>query len=500
MDKEIELAKSRKESKMRSDRKRKEKQKQKNNGLYRTIAIIYSILAVAFMVMLLWLNVLPAKILYPVVGLLFLITMFIVPVMYSKRGKRRKKGATVFALILIVLFGIGTYYINETLGFFNNITDVAKAKEDFYVVVKADSKYEEVSQLAGKTIATSSTTDKAYAEARNKLKKEINAQYEYIDNSSDMIQDLIQNKYSAAFISAASYETMKEGNSSIATETRVIHTISVTKESRRTTKHVDVTEESFNVLVSGLDTTGDIGTVSRSDVNMLITVNPVSHEVLLTSIPRDYYVPLASKNSGDKLTHSGLYGIDETVSTVEKFMGIDINYYVKVNYSTITKLVDAIGGIDIDSPYGFTTHGMSSHYTFVKGYNHLNGSMALAYSRERQSWPDGDFRRNENQQLIIQAIIKKATGSTTVLTNYTDILESIEDNLSTDMSSRNIKSLIKMQLKEMPKWTITKQAIKGDIALKHCYALGTNASVVLPDDAMIAEAVDKIMQVKGSDE
>ena len=488
---------------MRSDRKRqeKERQKQNKNGVYRTIAVIYSILAIAFMVMLLWLNVLPAKILYPVVGVLFLITLFIVPVMYSKKGKRRRKrGAAVFAVILIILFGVGTYYINETMGFFNNITDVAKAKEDFYVVVKADSKYEEISQLAGKTIATSSTTDKAYAEARNKLKKEINAEYDYIENSSDMIKDLLENKYSAVFISAASYETMKEGNDSIETGTRVIYTISVTKESKRTAKHVDVTEESFNVLVSGLDTTGDIGTVSRSDVNMLVTVNPISHEVLLTSIPRDYYVTLAGKNSKDKLTHSGLYGIDETVSTVEKFMGVDINYYVKVNYSTITKLVDAMGGIDIDSPYGFTTHGMSLHYTFTKGYNHLDGPMALAYSRERQSWPDGDFRRNENQQLIIQAIIKKATGSTTVLTNYTDILESIEDNLSTDMSSRSIKALIKMQLKDMPEWTITKQAIKGDIGIKHCYALGANASVVLPDDAMIAEAVDNIMQVKGYDE
>ena len=217
-----------------------------------------------------------------------------------------------------------------------------------------------------------------------------------------------------------------------------IYTISITKESSRKTKHVDVTEEPFNILVSGLDTTGDIGTPSRSDVNMIVTVNPATHQILLTSIPRDYYVTLSSKNAKDKLTHSGLYGVEETVSTVEDFMGIDINYYVKVNYSTITKLVDAIGGIDIDSPYGFTTHGMSAHYTFKKGQNHLNGSMALAYSRERKSWPDGDLRRNENQQIIIEAIIKKVSNSTTILTDYTSILNSIEENLSTDMSQKAV--------------------------------------------------------------
>lgn len=488
---------------MRSERRQREREQQKlkKNGAYRTIAIIYTILAAAFIFMLLWLNVLPAKILYPAVALLIIISLFIVPVMYSKRGRRgRKKGAAVFAVILIVIFGVGTYYVSETIGFFNSITDIVKAKEDFYLVVRAESKYEEAADLQGKTIATSSDTGKTYSEARNQLKKEIDAEYEYIDDTPGMIDSLLQNKYPAVFISAASYETMKEGNDSIESETKVIYTISVAKESSRKTKDVNVTKESFNILVSGLDTTGDIGTTSRSDVNMIVTVNPKTHQVLLTSIPRDYYVTLAGKNVKDKLTHSGLYGIDETVSTVEKFMGIDINYYVKVNYSTITKLVDAIGGIDIDSPYSFTTHGMSEHYTFKKGQNHLNGSMALAYSRERQSWPDGDLRRNENQQIIIEAIIKKASSSTTILTEYTDILGSIEKNLSTDMSQKDIKSLIKMQLSDMPGWTIEKQAIKGESATQMSYALGAKTSVVMPDEALIAAAVDKISQVKDATE
>ena len=259
---------------------------------------------------------------------------------------------------------------------------------------------------------------------------------------------------------------------------------------------MNVTEEPFNVLVSGLDITGDISNVSRSDVNMVVTVNPKTRKILITSIPRDYYVELPSKDSMDKLTHSGLYGVQETVGAVEELLGIEINYYAKVNYSTITKLVDAIGGIDIDSPYTFTTHGMEEYYTFYEGYNHLDGSMALAYSRERQSWVDGDMRRNENQQLILEAIIDKATGSTTILTDYTSILGAIKGNLETDMSKSDMASLVKMQLKDMSGWTIEKQAIKGEPDSGFCYSLGDYASIVDKDEAQVAAALDKIMQIR----
>ena len=482
---------------MRSDRK-KEAQNQKKAGIYRIISIIYAILAIIFTVTMLWLNILPEKILYPALAVLVIISLFIVPVMYSPRGKKgRKKGAAVFAVILIIIFGMGTYYAGSTLGFFNSITSVLAEKEDFYLVVKADSSYEEADDVAGMTIATAAAADKTYTEARNKLKEEIKIEYSYVENASDMITGLLNGEYPAAFISAASYETITEESDAAKEGTKVIYTISIAKENSRKAKNVNVTSEPFNVLVSGLDTTGDINTVSRSDVNMIVTVNPKTHKILLTSIPRDSYVELASKGAKDKLTHSGLYGIEETVSTVENFMGIEINYYVKVNYSTITKLVDAIGGIDIDSPYGFTTHGMADQYTFVQGHNHLDGSMALAYSRERKSWPEGDLRRNENQQIIIEAILKKASSSSTILTDYTSILKSIEGNLATDMSSSSIKKLIKMQLKDMPAWTIEKQAIKGDSSSQMCYSLGTYASVVFCSETAVAEAADKITEVKG---
>lgn len=492
---------------MRSDRKKeeriakKEKKASKKNGFCRAIAVIYSILVLCFIGLLLWLNVLPAKYLYTLIGVLIVISIFIVPVMYSHRGKTsRKRGAAFFAIILIITFGIGTYYLSETIGFFDAITEIAQAKEDFYLVVKADSRYKEASQLSGKTIEAYADADSVYSEARNQLKEEINIKYEYVDKLPDLLQNLTDEECPAIFISAASYESMKGENSQLEQETKIIYTISVAVKSHSRTSHVNVTKEPFNVLVSGLDITGDISNVSRSDVNMIVTVNPKTKQILLTSIPRDYYINLPKKGAMDKLTHSGLYGVQETIGAVEDFMGIEINYYVKVNYSTVTKLVDAIGGIDIDSPYSFSTHGMTDKYTFMEGYNHLDGSMALAYSRERQSWVDGDMRRNENQQLIIEAIIKKASSSTTILSDYTSILNAIKGNLETDLSKSDITSLIKMQLGDMADWTIEKQALKGEPASRLCYSLGLNASVVLPDDSMIAEALDKIMQVEDATE
>ena len=485
---------------MRSDRYKKEKEKQaaKKNKGFRVLSIIYSILVICFIASLLWLNVLPAEYLYPLIGVIVVISLFIVPVMYSKNGKKnRKKIAAFFAVLFMVLFGIGTYYMTATIGFFNAITSIGGAGEDFYLVVKADSSYDEASQLSGETVATYATADTAYAQAKTKLQDEVNVEYSYIESIPDLLDGLLDEDYPAIFISAATYDTMKESDSQLETETKIIHTISVKVQSSRTTKHVDVTDESFNILVSGLDTTGDISTVSRSDVNMVVTINPVTKQILLTSIPRDYYVDLPSKGAKDKLTHSGLYGIDETVGAVEQALGIEINYYVKVNYSTVVKLVDAMGGIDIYSPYTFTTHGMTDHYTFYEGENHLDGSMALAYSRERQSFSAGDMQRNENQQLILKAIMDKALQSSTILSDYTSILSAIEDNLETDMGSRDIRALIRMQLGDMASWDIQTQALKGEPDFQICYALGTGASVVMPDAALIAEAADKIMQISG---
>ena len=501
---------------MRSDRRReiqaqmeadrKDEMKKKGNIFCRTVSIIYTVLAVAFVVLLAWLNVLPAKYFWAGVVLLAVASLFIVPVMYSFRGKKgRKIGATVVAFLLIAVFGVGTYYLADTLNFLGDITSIRQVTEDYHVVVKADFVGEDVSCLSGQTVGTYMDNDLNYSEAKAMLQKEVNVEYAYEDGISTLLEKLYSGEYPAILMSAASYESLKGEHSELETDTRILYTLKVPVETEDKTSAVDVTKEPFNVYISGIDAEGDIGTVSRSDVNMIATVNPVTHEVLLTAIPRDYYINLPTKGAKDKLTHSGLYGIQETIGAVEDFMGIDINYYVKVNYTTVVKLVDAIGGIEVNSPYTFTTQMMKgmpelNGITFVKGVNHLDGKKALAFCRERHSFVNGDMQRNENQQLVMEGILRKAMSSTTILTSYTSILDAVRNNVEINMSPDQMSAIIKMQLDGMPSWNIQKQAIKGANGTELCYALGFAASVVYQDPEENARAVDEIVKIMTDDE
>ena len=498
---------------MRSDRRReiqaqmeadrKDEMKKKGNIFCRTVSIIYTVLAVAFVVLLAWLNVLPAKYFWAGVVLLAVASLFIVPVMYSFHGKKgRKIGATVVAFLLIAVFGVGTYYLADTLNFLGDITAIREVTEDYHVVVKADFVGEDVSGISGQTVGTYMDNDLNYSEAKAMLQKEVNVEYAYEDGISTLLEKLYSGEYPAILISAASYEGLKGEHSELETDTRILYTLKVPVETEDKTSAVDVTKDPFNVYISGIDVEGDISTVSRTDVNMIATVNPVTHEVLLTSIPRDYYVNLPSKGAKDKLTHSGLYGIQETIGAVEDIMGIDINYYVRVNYTTVVKLVDAIGGIQVDSPYEFTTSGMQSlnGHHFVKGINNLDGRAALAFCRERHSFLNGDMQRNENQQLVMEGILRKALSSTTILTSYTSILDAVRGNMETNMSPDQMSDIVKMQLDGMPGWDIQKQAIKGTNGWGQCYALGFEASIVDQDPEENARAVDEIVKIMTDEE
>lgn len=197
---------------------------------------------------------------------------------------------------------------------------------------------------------------------------------------------------------------------------------------------------------------------------MLVTVNPKTKNVLLTSIPRDYRVKLKKfGNAEDKLTHTGLYGADCTVDAVEDILDVDVNYYVKVNFATVREMVDAIGGIDVYSDMEISLDiGGGKTHKYIQGINHLFGEEALAFARERYSYESGDVHRNMNQQAVMKAIIEKATSSTTILNKYGDILSGLKGYIRTNLSEREIKTIIKNELKNMGGWKITSQNITGE--------------------------------------
>ncbi len=484
---------------MRQDRH----EKKKSGGAFRTFtkiwSIFYILVTIVFFSFFVYMDVLAMKYVCMAAGLIVVILILTFPALFFKRFKNsRRIISLIISIALIGAYGAGIVYINGTIDFMDKVTTVKEQTEPYYVLAKADSAYDGAESVRGKTVQTFLTNEINYSEAKNMLQEETGADYEMIEDLSALASGVLDETYELIFISEAHYTTMCSENTNFKEGSKIIHTVKVPIEVANIAKDVNVTEDSFNIYVSGLDTEGAIDVVSRSDVNMIVTVNPKAHKVLLTSIPRDYYLELPNTDGAkDKLTHTGVHGINETVAAIEKLTGLDMNYYVKVNYTTVTSLVDAIGGIDVESDYTFVTHGMGVYYEFYEGSNYLDGARALAFARERKSFSDGDLQRNKNQQKVLEGILKKALSSTTILTRYTTILDAIEDCVEINMSQEDIRRLIKMQTDGMPSWDIEKQSIVGVSSSEVCYLDGMNiyASVVLQNPESIVSAVDRIIAV-----
>lgn len=301
--------------------------------------------------------------------------------------------------------------------------------------------------------------------------------------------------------------TEKDGYTDFRDQTRVLYTYTTTHEVDPIVPNTSITKEPFVVYCSGIDARDpDISARSRSDVNILAVVNPKTKQILMINTPRDYYLPLARNGELDKLTHAGLYGIDESMKVLANLYGVQADYYVRVNFAGLVKIVDALGGVDVNSERAFTTVGMevpdadnsqSFHYesySFTKGINHLNGNQALCFARERKFFDDGDNQRGRNQMAVIKAIVDKAS-SPAILTKYQDLLKALSDAFITSMPYEDISSLVQMQLGDMASWNITSYAVSGEGSTEYCYALGDKAWVMIKDSSMVNTAKNMIQQV-----
>ena len=459
------------------------------------LGIAYIVLLLVFELLLIFIDILPLKIMCIVLVALTGVSVAIVPLLLIKNIKKNKKiGAIVVGGILALVYIVGIIYLGSTLGFFAKVFGAGGETVDYDVLVRTSSEYEEIKDIENKTVYTLPSTESTLADAKDALSEEVDVEYETADTDGNGIcAGLIDETYDIVFMTDANYKTLCDENESYGKDIKILYTVSVVKEVK-SNKEVDVTKESFNVLISGNDTTGEIQDVAKSDVNMVMTVNPKTHKILLTSIPRDYYVYVPGVAANDKLTHTGNFGIDETAATIENLLGIDINYYAKVNFTCVVEFVDAIGGIDVKSDYEFTTSGRQNNgYHFVVGWNHCDGANALAFSRERHAFASGDNQRIINQQKVLTAIIKKCTSSTVVLTKYASILNAVGDYMATNLSQSNMKKLAKMQIGDMKGWKIKRQSLTGSGATSTVYSLGSSACyVMMPDQVSVSNASEKI--------
>jgi LCP family protein required for cell wall assembly len=265
---------------------------------------------------------------------------------------------------------------------------------------------------------------------------------------------------------------------------------------------VKVEQEPFTVYISGIDVYGEIETNSRSDVNIMAVVNPSSHQILLITTPRDYYVEIPGISGGacDKLTHAGIYGVDASMSTLEEIYDTEIDFYARVNFTSLIQMVDALGGVDVESEIEFTTSTAAGCVVDIhEGINHLDGEQALAFCRERKKLANGDNQRGMHQQAVITAMIQKAV-SPAILMGANELLDSVSGNVDTNMSTDQIQALVKSQLSNPSKWMIKSVAAIGVGSQQYCYSSGDVLLYVsIPDYDSVEEIAQMIDAVEQGD-
>ena len=405
-------------------------------------------------------DILPNKYLIIYFLLVGLIPLGMLFFLFFKKTKFKIKIAlAVVDILFIIIVGLLVFYLHGTIRFIDNFTTSSNyVTRNYMVLVPKESEYQDIKELDKKNIGYIELNAINYTQAFGELNKLITFENkDYLDYKI-MFEALKLNEIDAFLTSDTYYEILGEEVENLSLDYHVIYTFSIKEKAVDVKKDVDVTEDVFNVYISGLDTYSSISKIARSDVNIVVSINPKTYQILMVNIPRDYYVTFHGQTKRDKLTHAGLYGTEMSIKTIEDLLDIDINYYLKVNFNSVIGLVDALGGVDVYSEYSFISAG--NGYYFQKGFNHVNGQQALDFSRTRKVLPGGDRVRGQNQQAMIQAIIKKIT-SPAIITRYTSILASLEDSFLTNMSTDKITDIVKMQLDKSPKWNITSISLDG---------------------------------------
>ena len=400
------------------------------------LVILLVILSFLFAVLIYFINVLPMEYFGVFVAVVVIIDL-IVSLLLLSNGKVKNLIGGLFSLLLIVAIVFGINYSLNTMDFFKQFGFNEYKSENYNIIVLKTSNYKKISDLKNKVIGhLDKSKYEGLEKAIDKLNKNISFKSKSLNDSSELLTSLEEKSIDAIILEDAQLEILKEANDDLYNSIRKLDAIKVEIKNEDIGKSVDVTNKPFNVYISGIDTYGSINKVSRSDVNILMSVNPIKKEILLTNIPRDYYVKLHTFKEYDKLTHAGIYGVNESIKTIEDLLDTKINYYIKVNFTSLVDIVDALDGITVNSNYNFVS---KDGYSYVKGANVLDGKKALSFARERKSFKEGDRVRGENQQLVLTSLINKAM-SPKIITNYVDILKALKGKFVTNINDDEILS------------------------------------------------------------
>ena len=475
----------------------KNKKIKKTLLISRIIAAILILITTVFITVLTLCDILPFKYLILVQGAMFFFVLLNSWFLISKRFKLWLKSVAIFfSLLIIFALSVGLLYIQKTYNFMDKIKYRGYVTEKYYVLINNESTFVDINYLKDKKVGTYNEHIDLYDEAIKQYKSLVSSELIEYEDVDTMSRDLMRNEIDALIISESHKETMDSDLEEFIDKTKVLQEIDIKVKKENALEHpnVDVKKEVFTIFLAGSDSRGDISKRSNCDVNMLITVNPNTYEILMVSIPRDYYVQLhGTTGNRDKLTHAGYYGVDMSINTLKDLMGIEVDYYVKVGFETVMKLVDIIGGVDVYSDKTFTPlHGNGR--VIKQGMNHMDGELALAFARERKTYSGGDRHRIQNQQDVLSAIIKKMTSSKDLLLKYTSILDTLSNCFETNLDSKDITNLVNLQLDKKPSWTIKTYNLKGFDSSGYTYSYGNKSKlwVMEPNYETVKQASEYI--------
>lgn len=425
------------------------------------IAMAFLVTSVVVLTKVVKMNILPTKFLAVAIGVVVLIIVFD---LLAARKLWPGILTSIISIALIAAMIIGIIAINKVDKTVDIVTDKGtEEKTEMVIAVLADSDVEKITDLSELLIGYLDDYDvNSSKKVMDEIDKSVggSANYNAFDDKFAMVDALYNQTIKAMILNKANIDVIKdgEGYGDFEDKVKIIYSSEITNYIEIVDKEQNTNLNQFVVYISGIDTFGDVSVRSRSDVNILAVVNTKTKHIQLINTPRDYYIEHPKSNGvKDKLTHAGLYGVENSIGALENLYGVKINYYVRMNFSGFEDIIDAMGGIDVYSDKDFTVEPVK-HYTV--GVNHLSGIEALAFARERHAFAAGDIQRGQNQMKVIIAMINKLS-SKDVLYNYSNVLDGIAGTFQTDMASDDIYTLVKKQLVDNTKYTIDSYSVTG---------------------------------------
>ena len=478
------------------------------------IPAVQALITAALMWMLVKSGLLPGKYMgaaAAVVALLLMVTCLLV----SRKNSAIRAAGSILGVFLCGMLVFGLVYVRHILKTLDQIAGADTQIENIAVAVQDSNAAQEIGETSGYLFGMYEGADRENLGTVVEEIKEENGDSElnlkYFDSPVTMAQELLGGELDAVICNKAYIDLLDDAVGEFSQETRIIYEKEFEKEIEEAAESggeeaagpVEVkpgarqrgqsaTEHPFNILISGIDVSGPISTTSRSDVNIIMTVNPLDHRILLTTTPRDYFVliPGISGENRDKLTHAGVYGIKTSMRTLEDLYDIGISDYIRINFDSLIQLVDALGGVDVYSEAEFS----SGEYYFVKGKNHMNGEQALAFSRARHQFGSGDVQRGQNQMQVLTAILDKLQ-SPDLLRDPSGVLDVVGRSMQTSFTSEEIAEVIAWQLDGGHGWDIGRQAVTGTGDSQQTFSMsGKDLYVMWPDEESVSRASEEIKE------